>query len=209
MAGVGISQASRGIQLRVEHGRVLAMLGAVVQKGIDARKHFGNVRGGRSAQERALQKAGQQRRTHALPRHVRNHQGPRLRTDRHHIVIIAAHLMRALARSANHEPALLRQMARHQTLLNAARHVEFFLDALFGALLFDQARVLENRRRFDRQRLQQLPIAARQIDRGNPRIHVEHAGVGLRHRKHLGRARRRSGSHAPAARRPRCAVRDR
>ena len=51
---------------------------------------------------------------------------------------------------------------------------EFLLHALLDALLFEQARVLENRRSFERKRLQQLAISGRQIDGRLPRVEVDH-----------------------------------
>ncbi len=60
-------------------------------------------------------------------------------------------------------------------MLDLARDLQFLLHALLGPLFLQQARVFEDGGRFERQRLQQLAIAARHIRRGHARIQVEHA----------------------------------
>ncbi len=117
--------------------------------------------------QRSLQQRRQQRRAHALAGDVRHHQPPSS------CAVTPTHRSsrrppaRCHAAAAGAQPAVRRQPARQQALLDRPRH-RFSSSSIrcLRAFLFQQARVFEHRRSLDRQRLQQLAVAPRQVGRG-------------------------------------------
>src|SRR5579862_68802 len=160
------------IQRAVEDRGVLAMFGALAHEVVDAREDLLNA-AARCRQKRTLKEAGEQRRTDPFTCDIGHYERPGIRTGLDYIEVIAAHLMRGLARPSRAEPSPVRQRARQQTLLNAARHPKFFLDLLLGALLLQKARIFQYGGGFDGERLQKFTVPAGQNDSAQARIHIK------------------------------------
>ncbi len=153
-----------GFQCAVEQRCVLLALRPVVQKRIHPAQHGVDLPGRIAAeQERALEEASQQRGTDALPAHVGHHHGPAIGTGGRDIEVVAAHLVRGDARTGDAEPARSGEILRKQVLLNLAGDLQFLLHAQLNLLFLEKAGVLDDGGGFERERLEKLAIATREI----------------------------------------------
>src|SRR5947209_9896443 len=176
MTRIDVAHSSIALESAMKYRGVLLRFGALAEEAIDQRHRlFDRIGAMRRGRERALQVTGYQRRANAFAGNVGDRHGPAIVGHAQDIEIITTYFERRYAASASLKPALRRQAARIQALLDLPRQLELLLHFLLAALLFEKARVFQDRGCFERQRLQELAITGGQVGGADPRIQVKDA----------------------------------
>ncbi len=135
------------VQQTQEHAQEFPRLGVVEDHFVQRqRQHLQRMQVGHQRAQRRLQVRHHHRRRHALAFHVGHHQQQRLRSQREEIVVVAAYFVAGLVAHRQLISGDDRRRIRQQAALDAARHFQFALDALFLQRRPVQARVFQRHR---------------------------------------------------------------
>src|SRR5713101_5035835 len=167
MARVDELQAAVAVQNPEKHRGVAAQFGVLAKKTVDVVEHARWIRAKAHAGERALEHRGEQRCAEALPADVGDQESRAVVAHWEYIEVIAPDREAREIDPAHGEVRIVTKSVRQQRLLDLAGDVELLLHALPLALALDQTGVVQDAGRFERKRVQNLPIEPR--ERRRPR----------------------------------------